>query len=167
MSTIEVLAVITLVVYAIYKQTRVSEVRARGRFTMAIGYAVIGISVGGFSLPHRPVAAGLLAASILLSLAVGLARGHHTRIWREPDGRVYRQGTALTVGLFLTMLAAKFAMGTYAYLAHVPTAGGFGEILIMMAIMLALQAEIVVRRAAALVSSAAAPSRGGGAAARS
>ena len=64
--------------------------------------------------------------------------------------RVYSQGTALTVGLFLGMVAAKFGHGTYAYFAHISDDGGFGEVLIMIAVMVAFQAELVWRRAQAL-----------------
>ena len=64
--------------------------------------------------------------------------------------RVYSQGTALTVGLFLGMVAAKFGHGTYAYFAHISDDGGFGEILIMIAVMVAFQAELIWRRARAL-----------------
>jgi hypothetical protein len=64
--------------------------------------------------------------------------------------RVYRQGTALTVGLFLGMIAVKFGLGTYAYFAHISSNGGFGEVLVMIAVMVAIQAELVRRRARVL-----------------
>jgi hypothetical protein len=72
-------------------------------------------------------------------------------VWAD-DGasgerKVYSQGTALTVGLFLGMVVAKFGLGTYAYFAHISDDGGFGEVLIMIAVMVAFQAELMWRRA--------------------
>jgi hypothetical protein len=48
------------------------------------------------------------------------------------------------------MVVAKFGLGTYAYFAHISDGGGFGEILIMIAVMVAFQAELIWRRACAL-----------------
>lgn len=150
MNAIEIITVIALIAYAVYKQTHVAEVKAKGRFTMALIYALVGIGVGGFVAPHGAASLALLAGSILLSVVVGVARGRLTRIWTTADGHILRQGTALTVGLFLGMIAVKFAMGTYAYLAHITDSSGFAEIMVMMAIMVAVQAEMIHRRALAL-----------------
>jgi hypothetical protein len=151
MSITEIVAIIALVGYAVYKQTHVAEVQDRGRFKIAIIYAIVGLCVGGIVTPHSPTATVLLVASILLSVVVGVARGRLTRVWAEPDGRVMRQGTTLTVGLFLGMIAVKFGMGTYAYLAHVSSDGGFGEIMLMMAVMVAVQAQMIKNRADRLI----------------
>ncbi|HVH22512.1 MAG TPA: hypothetical protein VNA11_08650, partial [Pseudonocardia sp.] len=83
---------------------------------------------------------------LVLSALVGLARGRWTRLWAQ-DGRVYSQGTPLTIGLFLGLIAAKFAIGTVCYFLHISDDGGFGEILVMIAVMIAFQAEIIWRRA--------------------
>jgi hypothetical protein len=72
----------------------------------------------------------------------------------EPDGRVLRQGTVLTVSLFVGLIVAKFAIGTFEYFEHVQAGAGFGEVMIMIAIMVVFQAEIVWRRAKALASTA-------------
>jgi len=152
MSPLEILAIVGLVGYAIYKQTHVSEVRGKGRFKLAIIYAIVGIVVGGFAAPHGVAAAVIIAAGLALSVVVGLARGRLTRMWVAADGRVMRQGTVLTVTLFLALIAAKFALGTIAYLDHVSDGAGFGEVMIMIAIMVAVQAELVWRRAQALTA---------------
>lgn len=113
---------------------------------------VVGLAVGGFSRPDGTAEWLLLIAGLVLSAVVGLARGRLTRLWVETDatGRhVYSQGTAVTIGLFLGLVAAKFALGTAAYFAGVSDDGGFGEILFMVAIMVAFQAELVWRRARA------------------
>jgi hypothetical protein len=83
-------------------------------------------------------------------VVVGLARGRLTRVVRDADGRVLAQGTATTIGLFVGLVVAKFALGTLAYFLHISDDGGFGEILVMIAVMVAFQAELVWRRARAL-----------------
>ncbi|WP_432477137.1 hypothetical protein [Nocardioides sp. GXQ0305] len=146
MSPIEIIALIALAAYAVYKQTTVSEVRENGRFKLAIIYAVVGVVVGGFALPHGALTIGLLALSIALSAVVGLVRGYKTRVWREADGRVLRQGTVLTITLFLGLILAKFGIGTYEYLSGLRDTAGFGEVMLMIAVMVAVQAQIVWMR---------------------
>jgi hypothetical protein len=153
MSTTEIAVIVAMVGYAVYKQTQVSEATGRGRFKLAIIYAVVGVAVGGFAMPHTVLAVALLALGLALSAVVGLARGRLTRMWVE-NGRVMRQGTALTVGLFLALVLAKFGIGTYEYLAGVRDTGGFGEVMVMIGVMVAVQAEIVWRRAQAVARAA-------------
>ena len=120
------------------------------RFKLPITYAIVGIVIGGFAVPHGLGAVALLAAGIALSVVVGLLRGRLTRVWFT-DGRIYSRGTAVTIGLFLAMIVAKFGLGALAYLMHIDDGAGFGEILVMIAIMLAMQVEIVWRRGRALI----------------
>ena len=143
----EILILIAMIGYAVYLQTQRYEVVGSSRFRLAIVYAAVGLAIGGLVLPAGPAEWALLAANLGLSVVVGVARGRLTRVWvDETTGRVYRQGTALTVGLFLGMIAVKFGLGTYAYFAHLSNTGGFGEVLVMIAVMVAIQAELVWRR---------------------
>lgn len=158
MSPIEILILVAMVGYAIYQQTRKHQVVGNKRFKLAIIYAVIGLVVGGLNKPTN-TAVALLVASIALSIAVGLLRGRLTKVWAARDGHVYSQGTPLTIGLFFGLVAAKVAMGTAAYFLHISDDGGFGEILLMIAVMVAFQAELIWRRARAL--SPATPGRDG------
>lgn len=153
MSPIEIVALLALTSYALYRQSRTSEVVAASRFRLALIYAIAGVLVGGFAMPHNLPEALVLAGGLALGVGVGLARGRLTRLWVE-DGRVYSRGTALTIGLFLGLVAAKFAIGTACYFLGITDDGGFGEILVMIALMVAFQAEVVARRARALVASA-------------
>lgn len=150
MSPFAIVALLALVGYAIYRQTRQSEVVGSSRFRMAIVYGVVGLAVGGFSRPDGGWEWAILVVSLGLSAVVGLARGRWTRLWRGDDGRVYSQGTTLTIALFVGLVVVKFAIGTAAYLADISDDGGFGEILVMIAVMIAFQAQIVWDRAKAL-----------------
>ena len=151
MSPIEITALLALVGFAIYRQSRRHEVVGSSRFKLAAIYAVVGVVIGGFTRPHTLTEVLLLVGSLALSVVVGIARGRLTRVWPE-HGRVYAQGTALTIGLFLGLVAVKFAVGTACYFLHVPDGGGLGEIMVMIAAMLAFQAEIVWRRARAMLT---------------
>jgi hypothetical protein len=156
MSPIEIIALLALTAYAIYKQTQRHLVTGTGRFKLAIIYAVVGVAVGGFSRPDTPAEWTLLIASLILSAVVGLARGQLTRMWMATstdEPQVYSQGTALTIGLFVGLVAVKFALGAFAYFAHISDDGGFGEILVMIAVMVAFQAELIWRRAQTLTAS--------------
>jgi hypothetical protein len=86
-------------------------------------------------------------------VVVGLARGRLTQVWRDDDGRVLAQGTPTTIALFVGLIAAKFALDTAAYFLHISDDGGFGEVLIMISVMVAFQAELIWRRARALGAS--------------
>ena len=146
MPVYEIAILLALTAYAIFRQTQRHEVVGNQRFKLAIIYGIVGVVVGGFSLPRNAWEIVILVVSVLMSVVVGLIRGHVTTVWRE-NGVVYSQGTALSITLFLLLVLGKFGLGTFAYLMHVSDDGGFGEILLMIAIMVAFQAQIIWRRA--------------------
>jgi hypothetical protein len=149
MSTTELIVILALTGYAVYKQTRKNEITGKSRFKLAIIYAVVGV-VLGVHVAHSPGAIALLAVSLLASLLIGYVRGTRSRMWRETNGRVFSQGTVFTVGLFLGLIAFKFALGTVAYFSHISYGTSMGEILLMIGLMLGVQAEIIWRRAQAM-----------------
>jgi hypothetical protein len=148
MSTTQWIIIAGLISYAVYKQTKVAPVTGRGRFRLALIYAIIGLALG-VTVPHSAAGLGLIAASLVFSLVVGLARGACTRVWRDRSGRVLSRGTVVTIGLFLALIASKFLLGTVAYFLKIHDSS-MGEILLMIGISVAIQAEIVWRRAQAL-----------------
>ncbi|MET1007438.1 MAG: hypothetical protein ABWX96_17945 [Propionibacteriaceae bacterium] len=153
MSPFDLVILLALVGWAIYKQTRVAEVSSGpARFTMAGIYVVLGLVLGGFAIPKGALGIALIVSGLVLSLVVGILRGRWTRVWVDIDGRVLRQGTRVTVALFVGLIATKFALGTLAYFWHVDDGAGLGEVLVMIAVMIAVQAELVSRRAAELRS---------------
>lgn len=48
------LALLALSVFAVYRQTRTMEIVEKGRFKMALIYAVIGVALGGQAFPDWP-----------------------------------------------------------------------------------------------------------------
>jgi hypothetical protein len=153
MSSLDLVILLALACWAIYKQTRVAEVSSGpSRFTMAGIYVALGLVLGGFALPKAAGGIALIVLGLALSIVVGILRGRLTRVWVEADGRVLRQGTRVTVALFVGLVATKFALGTLSYVWHVDDGAGLGEVLVMIAVMIAVQAELVSRRAAALLA---------------
>ena len=154
MSPTEIIAIVAMTIYAIYKQSIKHPVVGKTRFKLALIYGIVGLSVGGFYLPPSAMAWAILLVGVLLSIGVGVARGKLSRVWKEADGTVFSQGTPLTIALFLALIGAKFAIGTWQYMTHQPAEhgehGGFGEVLILIGLMVAMQAEIIWRRGLAL-----------------
>ena len=151
MTPFEILAIVAIGAYALYRQSQRHEVVGSTRYKMAIIYGVVGVIYGGLHFPLTTSAVLGAVGGLALSAVIGVVRGRYTRVWSE-GGRVYAQGTALTISLFVGLFVVKFAFGTVDYLSHGGSGagdngGGFGAILLMIAIMVALQAEIVWRRA--------------------
>ncbi len=145
MTFFELVAILALVGYAIYRQTRTTEITGHGRFKLAIIYSIVGICLG-VHLPHSEVGMALFGVGIVAGVAVGLLRGKLTHMWNEA-GHIYTRGTALTIGLFLGLVTFKFGLGTVAYLTHTPYSSGIGEVMLMVGIMLAVQAQLIWLRA--------------------
>jgi hypothetical protein len=66
MSALEVLILLALAAYAIYRQTRRNEVVGSSRFKLALIYVGVGVGVGGFSRPDSTAELLLLVAGLAL-----------------------------------------------------------------------------------------------------
>jgi hypothetical protein len=151
MSPQEILIILALTAYAVYKQSAPHPVLGKTRFKLALIYGAVGLAVGSFYLPPSATSWVILLGSLLLSAVVGVARGHLSALWIEPCGQIMTRGTPWSITLFLLLIVAKFAIGTWQYMTHQPGEhGGFGEVLLLIGVMVALQAEIIWRRALAL-----------------
>ena len=160
MSTTQSILLLGMVVYAIYRQTHTGEVKAQGRFKVALIYAAITVLSArqeGWTLPQG-IGWAFLLAGIGLSAAVGTARGVLTLVWIDAEGRCMKKGTWQTVVLFLGMLVVKVGMGTFAGFHHIRDGASFPQVLAIVTVMVAVQAEIVFRRAQALTAPAPVPS---------
>ena len=61
MSATEILAILALVAWSVYRQTRTSQVTTKSRFKMAIIYTIVGLCVGGFDRPSGLIGYGMIA----------------------------------------------------------------------------------------------------------
>ena len=151
MTATQLLMLTALTCWSVYKQTIRTEVNGKGRFKMAKIYGIVGLVVGGFYLPTDAIAWATVVLSVGASALVGVMRGNLTRLSVE-DGKVFSQGNALTIGLFVGLVAFKFLLGIWLYFNHPQPHNGFGEILVLIAIMVAVQAQIVWLRAQKVVA---------------
>ncbi|ANJ26147.1 hypothetical protein [Agromyces aureus] len=162
MQPIQLVLLLGMVVYAIVRQTRISTAGGPARFKLAFIYAGIGVAsllVGGWS-PPEGLGWLFLLGGIVLSAVVGVLRGRLTKVWVADDGQLLRQGTWLTVSLFVAVIAVKVALGVIAGFAGIADGSSFAEVLVIVAIMIAVQAEIVHRRARRLSATRPSPSVG-------
>jgi hypothetical protein len=143
---VELILILALVGYSVWKQSQKSEVIGNRRFKLAIIYAIIGIVIGGFRPPDGFWPILVLVISLALSFVVGALRGRFAKLWVE-NGRVYSQGTPLTIGLFLALIVSKFVVGFLVVIFQINDDAGMGEIMVMIAIMIAFYAEVLWRRA--------------------
>ena len=81
MSPIEIVALLALVGYAIYRQTRETEVVGGSRFKLAIIYTAAGL-ISGVHIAHTFTAYALLVVSLLASLGVQ-AQKHEFANWNR------------------------------------------------------------------------------------
>jgi hypothetical protein len=104
----------------------------------------------GFALPHDWTTLAVVLVSLLASVAVGVFGGRHLQLWRGADGRVFSQGTGLTIGLLVALVGAKLGATALAALTPLPYHASLGEVLLMIGIMLAVENLVVGQRAQAL-----------------
>jgi hypothetical protein len=143
---VELILILALVGYSVWKQSQKNEVIGNRRFKLAIIYAIIGIIIGGFRPPDSFWPIVVLLISLGLSFLVGWLRGRYAKLWVE-NGRVYSQGTPLTIGLFLGLIALKFVIGFLVVYLNINDDAGMGEIMVMIAIMIAFYAQVLWMRA--------------------
>jgi len=166
MSLFQLVLIVALVGFAIYKQTQTSEVTASGGYRMALIYGLVGVAVGvwnsstgALAVPSGVLGWSLAGFGVLLSVVIGAARGIRTRLWVDESGRVMSRGSVLTVSLFVALLVTKIGVGVIAYINHVAAGSSFPQVMVLVAIMIAFQAAIVGRRADALRASSALAAR--------
>jgi hypothetical protein len=105
-----------IVVYAavililIGRQFLPQQVRA-GKFWIApvvmIGY---GLYLFLQSPPSSALDLALIAGNVAIAAVLGFARGWTVRVWQNAQGIVMRQGTVLTVALWIVSFALKFGL---------------------------------------------------------
>ena len=116
---------------------------------LLIVWAVAGLFFGlasvHFAVPVEAVA--VLAAMLLTACLAGWVRALTIRIWPGEDGQLRRQGTILTVVLWLVSFSAHYGMAVW--IDHLVGTGQLGRatIFVYLAISLTTQGIVLRRRA--------------------
>lgn len=146
--------VIGLVVLAwvLWRQVQRRLVRADRKPTVLLILLVLGVVAVGAYVKKEPVtglAIVLLAGSLVLAAGFGVVRGYTVRVW-EQDGQRWRQGTWLTVLLWLVAVGSH--IGIDALIDSGAKGLGSASILLYLAVSLGAQRLVVQSRATRLRS---------------
>lgn len=117
--------------------------------------ALVGIGaveVATYAGPHPPgaVTVATIVASLVVAVVLGAARASTVRLWVD-DGRVLRQGTAVTIVLWLVSLGLHLLSDEeLAARGHDAAQLGQLSVLLYLGITLGVQGLLVRRRARTL-----------------
>ncbi|GAA4831157.1 hypothetical protein GCM10023221_03580 [Luteimicrobium xylanilyticum] len=90
----------------------------------------------------------LLALGVVVGGALAAWRGSQVRVWRDTDGTVVRQGTGLTVLLWLVAIGAHLGLDVLIDHADHGLSGlGSASLLLYLGVVLGIQSLVVQRRA--------------------
>ncbi|WP_328605867.1 hypothetical protein OG943_38690 [Amycolatopsis sp. NBC_00345] len=143
--------VIGLVVLAwlLSRQVQKRLVREDRKPTVVLILGVLGVvSLAAFFKGGSPsgTAIALLAGSLLVAVLFGVVRAYTVRLWRA-DGQLWRQGTWLTVVLWIAAIAIHLGLD-FVIDANSPVKGlGNASILLYLAVTLGAQRLVVQQRA--------------------
>ena len=150
MSITEIVIAVAVVLWILVRQMQKRSVREDSRPIAYLVLAVVGIvEVANFmkSHPATPKAILLTVVSLVIAAVFGVIRAYTVKLWRE-DGQLFRQGNALTIGLWIIGIAIHFGGDTLID----SSAKGLSTttILLYLAISLGVQQVVVKARAAQL-----------------
>ena len=145
---------IAVVALLIVRQLRRQPVRETSAARLMLILGAIGVVEMISASKKHPVGAsavGLIALGLVLAAGFGIWRALTVRLWRQPDGTAWRQGTAATATLWIVAIATHIVIDviigdTDEGAAAVASA----SILLYIAISLGVQREVLRARAAKL-----------------
>jgi hypothetical protein len=136
-----------LLPWSLYRQMHEHAVTPQGLIKLPLIFIAIGAL--GWTAQDNPTdaaAAGYMAVSLGLSVALGVWRGAVIPAWRNEDGTWMSKGNRLTITLWIALIAAKFAMGTVASITGLLPVTGTSEVFLFLGISFAVQNLVVARR---------------------
>ncbi len=149
--------VIGLVVLAwvISRQLRVRTVNEERAMRLLVILGVIGLyEVAQFADRHTVSSAAwaLVGASLVGSLLLGVLRGRTVRVWRDANGALLQQGTAVTLVLWAVSIAVHLGADLVLHTLGSAAVGlGSASLVLYLAVTLGVQRVVVVHRGTELV----------------
>lgn len=145
MTLFVVLAV--LLPWSLRRQMHEHAITREGLIKLPLIFAAIGVlGLTAQDIPTDASAAAYVAFSLGLSVALGVWRGAVIPTWQTRESTWMSKGNALTITLWIALIAAKFAMGTVASINGWFPATGTGEVFLFLGISFAAQNLIVASR---------------------
>ncbi|MFK0222873.1 hypothetical protein ACIQWN_32375 [Streptomyces vinaceus] len=143
------IALIAITLYAGWRQMRPTTLNsAADLYKLPAILVGVGLLYVHSWMPRNAVEGAVLTLSLVLAVAVGVARGRLARVWQDQNGIWQTQGTKATLTLWALLIAAKCAIGfTTAALGMTHASGpDLGEVLTFIGISLAASAAVIARR---------------------
>lgn len=152
--TFTIVVDILVVVWLLYRQRQVRRVRAQVNLRLAGFLSILGlIELIDFSDQHHlaPKVVGVLTLSFVVgAVALGAVRATTVRIWRV-EGAVLRQGTWLTIGLWILSLALHYGAEWWIDALHGPGGVVSASLLLWLGVTYGVQNAVVHHRAEGLL----------------
>lgn len=150
MSVMDIAVGVAIVGLIMVRQMCVRPVAEDARMVLFLVLGVLGVvsmsrTLQGHQVPMSAVV--LLVGSLVLAAVLGGVRALSVRVWRAPDGRALRQGSAVTAVLWIVSIAAH--LGADLWLDKLSDVAGLGasSILAYLAITWAAQSAVIRSRA--------------------
>jgi hypothetical protein len=141
------LVLAVLLPWSLWRQMHEHRITREGLVKLPLIFAAIGLlSLTREDVPTDAAAALYVLVSLGLSVGLGIWRGAVIPVWQGDDGSWTSKGNALTITLWIALIAAKFATGTVADLTGWFPVTGAGEVFLFLAISFAVQNLIVAQR---------------------
>ncbi|WP_026416894.1 hypothetical protein [Actinomadura oligospora] len=141
-----VLLVLGLVLRRQLTARRIDEARM---YTLPVVLVIVGVAQGGLiDRAHVVLSVGLLGVEALVALLLGAMRAATMRLWREPDGSLWRRGGGLTVVAWIVSITVRAGLLGIAYLVGVRT--GSGNLIAFLGVSLLAQYAILDVRSRSL-----------------
>lgn len=135
-----------LVVFILYRQTIARPLTARGVWLLPVILIVVALvaisNVDHGNLSYTAVV--YLAIDVVVSLALGALRGVFIRVF-ERDGAMWRQGTVVTVMLWVAAIGIRIVIGVFASNAGVGNVSVAGLELALAASLFGQNAVVALR----------------------
>jgi hypothetical protein len=159
MTSADLVLAALVVVWIISRQVRTAQVRPRVLVVVPLVLLWAGVRGLQADAAHLtdPVSLALLGATAAAALGLGAWRGVTLRVWRAPDGTWWRRGTALTLVLWLLVLAVRGGLAAAGYATGHPQTSGVSVLLCSLALSFAAQNAVTLLRTSAVLPAATAP----------
>ncbi len=145
-AALNVVLVLALVVFILYRQTIARPLTARGIWLLPAILIIVALAAIS-NVDHgvlTDTAAVFIAIDVVSSLALGALRGCFIRVF-ERDGVMWRQGNVLTITLWIVAIGIRIVIGFFASKAGVGSVSVAGLELALAASLLGQNAVVALR----------------------
>ncbi|GAA3366117.1 MULTISPECIES: DUF1453 domain-containing protein [Saccharopolyspora] len=119
---IEIILIVALIGYVLVRRFTGEPVEGKRMLLVPAVIAVVG-AVNLREVPHSPAAIGMLVATAVISVVLGVLRGFSVRIY-ERDGHAMMRYTWVTAVLWVVNIAVKLGSGLLAGAVGLHAGGG-------------------------------------------